>query len=250
MGELAGAKSISSHSGDKEAFSLEPHSTAISDTETQKCNTSQIPTVEISANLHLTVKRNEDNLIQPFYIQEGYGEPITSGDELSIHYDSPDYSRSSSPAVTDDSFRFEFVSQPRRAQACEKLSIVARLTCNTVQYQYDCSAAFATLLSHTGEDRSELIENNINGGEVVSESVTHTTTEFRFSLEIPDPGIYRFGIALELFSIVKNSGKTLLIDSECICVYANEAALPMLSSTEKENQLPRKAEEHTASRQY
>ncbi|KFY06095.1 hypothetical protein V491_08861 [Pseudogymnoascus sp. VKM F-3775] len=89
--ELAAAKTISSTyslSCDKGAVSLEPPSTAVFATVpgALKYNTSQSP-IEKSANLHIPVsKRDEDNLVQRFCIQEGYGNHITGKDEFSIHY--------------------------------------------------------------------------------------------------------------------------------------------------------------------
>ncbi|KFY31511.1 hypothetical protein V493_01040 [Pseudogymnoascus sp. VKM F-4281 (FW-2241)] len=117
-GELAGANAISSAyslPGDKQAVCLEPHSTAVAATapETLKYDASQTPTVEVSRKLSFAVSKcDEDNFVGPFCIREGYGEAITGGDKVSIHYALFEPSICESYFSTYDRATLDAVAQP------------------------------------------------------------------------------------------------------------------------------------------
>lgn len=136
---------------------------------------------------------------------------------------------SSSTAVEDVVPHLVLDSQPpQEVQANDALLIVARLTCDSVQYQNACIVAFATLLSDTGEEiLGKLLGITVDNGSVVS----LTTTKFCFKLAIPDPGKYRFRINLERLPIndsielLQDGASYLHVDSDMLTVTNNRGVL-------------------------
>lgn len=158
---------------------------------------------------------------------------LSENDASCLHADSNDTTDdtpySSSTAVEDVVPHIVLDSQPpQEVQANDALLIVARLTCDPVQYQNAYIVAFATLLSDTGEEiLGKLLGITVDNGSVVS----LTTTKFCFELAIPDPGKYRFRITLDRLPINDSIGLSqdgasyLHVDSDMLTVTNNRGVL-------------------------
>ena len=138
-------------------------------------------------------------------------QPLLSGNSPNCN---ADFSEPSSPAAAD--VVYDLILDPKppaQVQANEALQVVALLTCDLAQQQNLLVAAFATLLSHTGEDK---LLSTVEYGELVS----RTTRKFCFTLVIPNSGKYRFKISVGRIGIGLYED-WLHVESEAITVTNN-----------------------------